>query len=303
MAIDLFKIGNFTIHGYGLMIGIGFLVAVLIGCYRCDHGLKLSSDHYSSIAIFTLLFGWMGGKLLYIIVEFKTFIVAPMSVIGSSGFVVYGGIITGVLTIYLYCRIKGLSFLSYLDALVPCVAICQGFGRLGCFMAGCCYGKPTTSHFSVVFPENSLAPANVPLIPTQLYSAGIDFLLAAVMIGFCRKFKRRGDVSVVYFGGYAIGRFIIECFRDDPRGNVGSLSTSQFISIFMLIFAILFYFNNKRLDLETSWKLEAATAAAAATATAETVATETESYTAATEEIKVNEEAAEEVADKSGDTE
>ncbi|HAG69062.1 MAG TPA: prolipoprotein diacylglyceryl transferase [Lachnospiraceae bacterium] len=257
MAIDLFTIGGFTIHGYGLMIGIGFMIAVLYGGYRCEHGLKLSSDHYSSLAIYTLIFGWLGGKIMFIIVEFKSFLASPLSVLGSSGFVVYGGIITGVITIFGYCRLKKLSFLSYLDALVPGVAICQGFGRLGCFMAGCCYGKQTTSRFSVVFPENSLAPHGVHLIPTQLYSAAFDLLLAGFMILMCRRVKRRGDISVIYFGGYAIGRFIIEFFRDDPRGSVGILSTSQFISILMLIFAVFLHFTVKKLGLAPSWKEEA----------------------------------------------
>ncbi len=256
MAMDLFSIGRFTVHGYGLMIGIGFLIAVLYGCYRCDKKLKLSSDHYTNLAIYTLLFGWLGGKILFLIVEFKSFLASPLTALGSSGFVVYGGIITGVITIFSYCKLKKISFLSYLDALVPGVAICQGFGRLGCFMAGCCYGKETASRLCVVFPEHSLAPPGVPLIPTQLYSAAFDLLLAAFMVAYSHKAKRRGDISVIYFGGYAIGRFIIEFFRDDPRGSVGSLSTSQFISILMLAFSIILFFINKKLDLPPSWKVE-----------------------------------------------
>ncbi|MBQ8970232.1 MAG: prolipoprotein diacylglyceryl transferase [Lachnospiraceae bacterium] len=253
MAIDLFTIGSFTIHGYGLMIGIGFMVAVLVGSWRCDHQLKLSGDDFSTLAILVLVFCFVGGKILFTIVEFKSFLQNPLSVISSSGFVVYGGIFSGVLTIYLFCKIKKVSFLSYLDAIVPSVALNQGFGRLGCFMAGCCYGRETTSHFSVVFPENSLAPAGVHLIPTQLYSAAFDLLLGVVMIVNYRKFKRRGDVAVMYFGCYAIGRFIIEFFRNDERGAVGALSTSQFISILMLAFSVALYFINKKLNLKPSW--------------------------------------------------
>ena len=128
MAIDLFTIGSFTIHGYGLMIGIGFMVAVLVGSWRCDHQLKLSGDDFSTLAILVLVFGFVGGKILFTIVEFKSFLQNPLSVISSSGFVVYGGIFSGVLTIYLFCRIKKVSFLSYLDAIVPSVALNQGFG-------------------------------------------------------------------------------------------------------------------------------------------------------------------------------
>ena len=120
MAIDLFTKGNFTIHGYGLMIGIGFVVAVLVGSWRCDHQLKLSGDDFSTLAILVLVFGFLGGKILFCIVEYKSFFANPLSVLGSSGFVVYGGIFTGVLTIYLFCKIKKVSFLSYLDRSFGC---------------------------------------------------------------------------------------------------------------------------------------------------------------------------------------
>ncbi|MCR5107479.1 MAG: prolipoprotein diacylglyceryl transferase [Lachnospiraceae bacterium] len=255
MKIDLFSIGKFTVHSYGLLIGLGFMAAVLIGSYLAPK-IKLSADHYTNIAIFTLIFGFLGGKLMYMIVEFDRLIVDPLSVIGSSGFVVYGGIITGVLCIYIYCRIKKLSFLSYIDLLVPCVAINQGFGRLGCFMAGCCYGRPTNSHFGVVFPEGSLAPAGIPLIPTQLISAVFDFALGLLLIIFGKRFKRRGYIAATYFGAYAIGRFLVEFLRNDERGAVGRLSTSQFISIFMLIFSIIFFAITTKINLKPSWEAE-----------------------------------------------
>ncbi|MBR4719363.1 MAG: prolipoprotein diacylglyceryl transferase [Lachnospiraceae bacterium] len=246
MAIDLFTVGPFTVHGYGLMIGIGFVLAVLIGGYRTKK-LGLSEDDFTNISICVLLFGWMGGKIMFIIVNFRQFLISPMSTLGSEGFVVYGGIITGILSIFVYCKIKKLSFLTYMDMMAPAVAINQGLGRVGCFMAGCCYGKPTDSWFGVVFPENSLAPAGIRLIPTQLISALFDILLAVFLILITRKVKYRGMVSGIYLLMYGVGRFIIEIFRDDKdRGMVGILSTSQFISIFMVIFAVCYlYFVNK----------------------------------------------------------
>lgn len=246
MAIDLFSIGPFTVHGYGLMIGIGFVLAVLIGGYRTKK-LGLSEDDFTNIAICLLIFGWSGGKLLFIIVNIRAFLESPLSQLGSSGFVVYGGIITGILSIFIYCKIKKLSFLTYMDMMAPAVAINQGLGRVGCFMAGCCYGRPTDSPFGVIFPDGCLAPAGVRLIPTQLISAGFDILLAVFLIFMTRRVKYRGMISGLYLVLYGVGRFIIEIFRDDiDRGMVGSLSTSQFISIFMVIFAAGYlYFVNK----------------------------------------------------------
>jgi phosphatidylglycerol---prolipoprotein diacylglyceryl transferase len=243
MKIDLFTIGHFTVHGYGLMIGLGFLVAYLLLGYWAKK-YKLSADHATNIAICVLLFGFLGGKLLFILVEFKSFLQSPLAVIGSEGFVVYGGIITGILTIYIYCKIKKLNFLQYFDILAPAVAINQAFGRIGCFLAGCCYGRETHSSIGVVFPEGSLAPAGVKLLPTQLFSSGADFLLAFILIIYARKTKYKGNVAALYLLLYSIGRPIIESFRADDRGAVGTISTSQFISIFMFLFAVGFFIYN-----------------------------------------------------------
>jgi len=245
MAVDLFTIGKFTIHGYGLMIGLGFLMAVLVGGYRAKR-YGLSDEHLTNISLSVLLFGFLGGKLMFVIVEFSSFLKNPLAVLGAEGFVVYGGIITGILTIYVYCKLKKLTFLSYFDVLAPSVAINQAFGRIGCFLAGCCYGSETDCAIGVVFPQGSLAPEGVKLIPTQLFSSGGDLLLAIGLIIYARKANYRGNVSAFYLLFYSIGRFVIEIFRNDDRGAIGALSTSQFVSVFMFVFAIGFLIYNKK---------------------------------------------------------
>lgn len=251
MAIDLFSIGKFTIHGYGLMIALGFLLAIVYGTWQCKKS-GLNDDEFFNLAVFVLLFGWLGGKILFIIVEFKQFLAAPMSVIGSEGFVVYGGIITGLITIYVFCKIRNLDFLRYIDVMVAAVAINQCLGRVGCFLAGCCYGRETDSAIGVVFPEGCLAPAGVKLLPTQLFSAGADLLMFVVLFFIINYVKRKGVSVAVYLTGYAIGRSIIEMFRSDRRGAVGALSTSQFISIFIGIagaIALIYILRNDNLKL------------------------------------------------------
>ncbi|MBR6452076.1 MAG: prolipoprotein diacylglyceryl transferase [Lachnospiraceae bacterium] len=237
MAIDLFSIGRFTVHGYGLMIGLGFLAAVLLGNYRAKIR-GLSPDHFTNIAIFVLLFGFMGGKLMFIIAEYRDFFENPLGALGSEGFVVYGGIITGLLTIFLYCKIKKISVATYMDLFAPSVALNQGLGRIGCFLAGCCYGRPTDAWYGVSFPDGCLAPAHVKLIPTQLISAAGMLLVCAGLLLFARRAKYRLSVTGVYLLTYSIGRFGVEFLRNDYRGEVGPFSTSQFISLFMGVFAV-----------------------------------------------------------------
>lgn len=268
MRSILFSIGKLNIPGYGFMIGIGFIVALLVGEYRAKKK-GLNQESVIDMAIIAILCGFLGAKLLYVIVNFQEFIEAPGSVLGRAGFVVYGGIIAGVLCCLLYCHVKKLSFLQYFDLIIPEVAIAQGFGRIGCFLAGCCYGRHTDSAFGVIFPEGSLAPAGVKLIPTQLISAAGDILFAVILIVISAKAGEAsasgskkfghvaGDIGCLYLWMYGIGRFLIEFLRDDYRGAVGALSTSQFISLFMVLGGIvLFVFNRRNAGKEKKSKSE-----------------------------------------------
>lgn len=261
MKIDLFSIGKFTIHGYGLMIAIGILCCVTMASYRAKKN-GLDQEAIVDIGIYGVIGGFVGAKILYVIVEFKTFIKDPKSVLGSEGFVVYGGIIAGFLTAIVYCRIKKLYFLEYFDLAVASISMAQGFGRIGCFLAGCCYGRPTDSVFGVVFPEDSLAPAGIKLIPTQLISAAGDFAIAIILIILAdvvfKKAKESslkaktgfgmvsGDIGCIYMFLYGIGRFLVEFLRNDVRGTVGNLSTSQFISLFIVAGSIILYVINHK---------------------------------------------------------
>ena len=242
MKIDLFKIGSLTVHGYGFMIGIGFILAMLLAEYRAKK-LGLREESVIDITIIAGLSGFLGAKLLYVIVEFDAFVKNPKAVLGSAGFVVYGGIIAGVLCCMLYCKIKKLNFLEYFDLVMPEIALAQGFGRIGCFLAGCCYGRETDSICAVTFQNSDFAPNHVALIPTQIYSSILDFLHFVILLCIARHKKKDGQVAACYLIFYSIGRFVLEFFRGDLiRGSVGNLSTSQFISLFILAEGILLFF-------------------------------------------------------------
>lgn len=245
MKNELFSIGPVTIYGYGLMIGLGVLFCILMGMQRAKkHGLK--EDAVIDIAIYGLIIGFLGAKLLYVIVEWEAFLKNPMSVLGTEGFVVYGGISAGVIAAIVYCRIKKLKFLEYFDLLSASIALAQGFGRIGCFLAGCCYGRETDSCLGVVFPAGSIAPAGVKVLPTQLFSSAGDFAIMAFLLWHYKRRKYVGDTGFLYMLLYGIGRFFIEMLRNDNRGAVGALSTSQFISIFIVTAALLLLWNNRK---------------------------------------------------------
>ena len=248
MRIELFHIGPITIWGYGFMIGLGILLCLILGMQRAKK-YNMSENAVLDIAIYGILFGFLGAKLLYVLVEFDRFLENPTSILGSEGFVVYGGITAGVITAIIYCKIKKLRFLEYFDLLIPCVPLAQGFGRIGCFLAGCCYGRETDSFLGVTFPENSLAPAGIKLLPTQLFSSVGDFLIMGILLWYYKKAKHKGDVGILYMILYSIGRFLLEILRSDERGSLGALSTSQWISIGIFLLAIILKYIFKKKEI------------------------------------------------------
>lgn len=249
MKVDLFTIGKLTIHTYGVMIAIGIVLCVLLGAYRAKR-LGMKSEPVLDIAILCVVCGFLGAKLFFVLISWKQFIQDPLSVLGSSGFVVYGGIIIGVLSAMIYCKIKKLSFFQYFDLLAPSVSLAQACGRIGCFFAGCCYGKETGSVFGIVFPEGSFAPAGVKLIPTQLISSAGDFAIMAVLILFSRRAKHTGDVGALYLLLYGIGRFLVEFLRTNEQGGIGVLTTAQIISVVFMCLSVLLFIRNRRVKEE-----------------------------------------------------
>lgn len=241
MRIILFSLFGIKIKSYGLMIAIGIIVAAAL---FINKGKKRGYDEDSllNLIICAVIGGILGGKGLFIITEIKEIIKDPGILLNFGyGFVVYGAIAGGTLGMYLYCRKKKWNILEMMDITVAGLAIAQGFGRIGCFLAGCCYGAETQLPIGVVFPEGSLAPAGIHVHPTQIYSSIFDFILGIFLLYYGKKQRENGKVMGMYLMIYSIGRFLVEFLRNDPRGNVGILSTSQFIAIFTLALGIILF--------------------------------------------------------------
>ena len=234
MYNDLFTFFGITVHGYGLMIGLGVVGALLMAWHR-SKARGLSDDTATSLVLLAVIIGFLGAKVFFVLTHMSDFLRDPLGSLGSEGFVVYGGILFGTLACYVYCKSKRQSFLRWADILLPGVALAQGLGRIGCFLAGCCYGRPTDSWLGVVFPPHSMAPSGIPLLPTQLFSSAGDLLICLVLLLADKKNHPDGSILSLYLILYSVGRFVIEFFRDDYRGSVGALSSSQFIAIFALL--------------------------------------------------------------------
>lgn len=240
MYNDILSIGPLTIHGYGLMIAIGVILALFLGEHLAKKR-EMPWEEIFNITLVCVISGFLGAKALFCIVEFKSLLADPLSVLSSSGFVVYGGIIGGILGAAIYCKKKNLIFFDFFDVVLPAVAVAQGFGRLGCFMAGCCYGRETDSFIGIAFSHSDFAPNGVKLIPTQLISFAGMLLISFVLVQFLKRNKKCGQTGALYLILYSIGRFFVEFLRNDHRGAVGIFSTSQFISLFIVVIGVVLF--------------------------------------------------------------
>lgn len=246
MYNDWLTIGPLTIHGYGVMIAVGILMAFFVG-ERMAKKTGMDPNHVDTLIIVCLITGYLGSKITYILTVWDQFLANPAVVLGADGWVVYGGILGGILGAWLYCHFKKISFFHYANLLFPSVALAQGFGRIGCFFAGCCYGKQTHGALGITFHHSHYAPNDVRLIPTQLLSSAGDFILFYILYKVYMDESTRDETMGWYLLLYSAGRFVIEFLRGDTiRGFVGVLSTSQFIGLFLIAAGIIVLVQVKR---------------------------------------------------------
>ena len=240
MFPKLFELGPFTVYTYGVLLAVSYLLGLKLAMSR---GRKrgLDSNRVLDLGIYIIIAALVGAKLLLLVVDFDQYTSHPAELLSlaRSGGVFYGGLILAVAVAFWYIAKHGMPFWTTCDVFAPGIALGHVTGRLGCFAAGCCYGRPTDVPWGVIF-TNPLAaaqvgtPLGIRLHPTQLYEAGAELLILIVLLVTekrGRRFPGRTFWSYMFF--YAVSRYIIEIYRGDPRGVVPFLdvSTSQFISL------------------------------------------------------------------------
>ncbi len=260
MFSKLIEIGGFFIPTYGFLIAIGTIVAVFLSSKlaKKEGFSEKQVEQIVNLAVYTVFGGIIGSKLLLLIVDSHYYLSNPKEIIYllRAGGVFYGGLIGGTLTALFLLRKYKLPLLKLGDILSPHLALAQFFGRLGCFSAGCCYGKECHSgNFCVTFTDKFAhsvtgVPLNIPLIPIQLINA-LNVLTIFIVLRFVlyKRKKFDGQVFLSYFLIYSITRGLLEFLRGDiDRGFLfgGILSTSQFISLIVFTIAAFFYIKLKK---------------------------------------------------------
>lgn len=240
----LFEFKNIVIHTYGFFIALGFLSAIFIAKREARLAGE-DPDKITDFVFWIMVAAIVGSRIFYVIVYWDNYYPGRLLEtvkLWDGGLVFYGGFIGAVIVSVIYTRVTGLKFWKSSDILAPAIPFAHALGRLGCFSAGCCHGRSCDLPWAVTFinPE-SLAPLNVPLHPTQLYSSASN-LCIFLFILFYKRFKRfDGQVFWTYVIVYAIARSIIETFRGDFRGAeiLGVFSTSQFVGLVLSLIALV----------------------------------------------------------------
>jgi len=242
----LFDLGPATIYTYGVLQASAYLLGLKLAMVRAQ-ARGLDQARVLDLGIYIIISALVGAKLLLVVTDFRTFVSDPSELItlARSGGVFYGGLILAVSVALWYIRKIGLPLWTTTDVFAPGIALGHVVGRFGCFFAGCCWGKPTDVPWAITFTNpyaaaNVGTPLNVPLHPTQLYEAGAEALILAVLLATERRGRPYpGRTFWVYMLLYAVSRFIIEFYRNDPRGSVLMFSTSQFISLVLAPLAVI----------------------------------------------------------------
>jgi phosphatidylglycerol:prolipoprotein diacylglycerol transferase len=241
-------VGPVTLHTYGVLLALAFVAGLWVAA-RQARKEGLDGARVADMAVYVLIAGLIGAKLLLLGVEWRTY-ARSWKEIGSlvqSGGVFYGGLLGALPVAWWYMRRHKLPTWRTADALAPAVVLGQAIGRLGCFAAGCCYGRPADVPWAVTFRDPYTlrqvgTPLDIPLHPSQLYESLAALAIFGLLMWMSTRKRFHGQIVMAYVGLYAVVRFVLEYFRgDEARGTLfgGALSTSQFIAVLMVLGVLL----------------------------------------------------------------
>ena len=251
-----------SLHTYGLFIAIGFLLGMNLAKRQAEREGE-DGEAMVDLTFYLLLAGLIGARVVFILTQLPSFLADPAEIFmfWRGGLVWYGGFLGAIAYLLFQTRKRALPFFKTVDLLIVPMSLAHGFGRLGCLAAGCCYGFPTDHPWGIVFPPHSMAQEaqwvagqvhalapSLPVHPTQLYEAGAEFLLFALLVAVRGRKRFHGQLFLLWLAIYPIMRTVIEMFRGDKERGVWVLSTSQYISVGVGVaaFALAVYFRARR---------------------------------------------------------
>lgn len=246
MFPQIFHYGRFFLPTYGLLVSIGVLVGLWISV-RNSERIGIDGDKAWNLGILVVLCGIVGAKILYVINDWSRYAANPKEIFSldtlQAGGVFSGGLLAAFAAAAWYVWKNHMPALGTCDAFSPGLALGHAIGRMGCFAAGCCYGKPTNHFWGVTF-TNPLAheitntPLNVRIEPTQLFESAVELANFFILMWLLKRRKFDGQIIGAYVFLYGFARFFLEFLRgDEGRGSVfgGAMSGTQLIAIGLVL--------------------------------------------------------------------
>jgi len=254
MLPHLITIGGYSQSTYGLLVAIGFVVAItLTGRFAKEAGLP--QETVMNLGMYCALAGIVGAKIMMFTHIQSVSEIFTMETLRAGGDF-FGGLILALIVAAVYMRKKGLPVLPTADVFAPGLALGHGIGRVGCFAAGCCYGVRTHLPWAVTFtsPDSNGAPLNVPIHPTQLYEAFSEALIFAILLWRIRKPHARGEIISLYLLLYGTVRFLVEFVRFHEQGNLwgGPFDLSQWIALGLMALGAAWLWNARKANAKNA---------------------------------------------------
>jgi len=264
----LFRIGGLTITSFGVMMALSFLVGGWIASRELKRGGH-DPDVAWDLVLYAAIAGVLGAKLYYLVLNWGDTLADPVGALTSrSGLVWYGGFIAAALVVAWRVKHLGLSILRTGDLVAPALAVGYAIGRMGCFLVGDDYGRPTALPWGVAFPEGAPPstvenlrgmfgvdiPADIPgnavltVHPTQLYEVAMALIIFAILWSMRKTPRNAGMLFAVYLALAGVERFIVEIFRAKDDRFIGPLTVAQLLSLALMVGGIALYLRLRRSD-------------------------------------------------------
>jgi phosphatidylglycerol:prolipoprotein diacylglycerol transferase len=233
----LFHVGSFPVHSYGVMMALAFVFGLWTATLR-GRREKISGETIADVALWTMIGTILGARTVYVVTywndEFAGQPTSEIFMIQHGGLVFYGGLVGAIVAGMIYLRWKKLPLWKIADVFAPSIALGSVFGRIGCLLNGCCYGRACDLPWAISFPPgNPLGSPTTPVHPTEIYDALLNLILYVFLAWLFRRKKFDGQLFATYLICYAITRSFVEYFRgdySDTHHHFG-LTPAQLVSV------------------------------------------------------------------------
>ncbi len=236
----IFEFGPFKVYSYGLMVAAAFITAAFLASQEAARQ-KVPAEKIFNLSIYLVAAGVLGARILYVLQNLEFYLIYPSEILmlHKGGLSFYGGFILAVICGIIFLKRQEMPVSATLDIIAPYLALAQAIGRIGCFLNGCCYGKPTNLPFAVYFPGETIARH-----PVQIYSSLILLFIFVILRLFQAKRHKgvfSGQVFLLYCLSYGSARFFMEYLRGDNLHIFAGFTLHQLISAAVFIISLLIW--------------------------------------------------------------